>query len=155
MICRNCNTNNPDNVKFCARCGAPLFTNNRPDYGAQGYADQRYVNPGYVDPRYADPRYADPRYANPGYGYPYNQPASPPLQGLAIASMICGIISFFVNLFVFMIPSLLAIIFGAVAKGKGNKSGMATAGIVCGSISLALYILLWLMVFTMVGLHTY
>ena len=35
--------------------------------------------------------------------------------------------------------AVLVIIFGAVSKNKGNKGGMATAGIVCGIISVVFF----------------
>lgn len=67
-----------------------------------------------------------------------SQPAQP-ANGLAIAGMVCGIVSCLC--IVPIVTGVLGIIFGCVAKSKGNKSGMATAGIVCGSIGLALFVL--------------
>ena len=62
-----------------------------------------------------------------------------PGKGLAIASMILGIIS----LLCFpAITGTLGIIFGGIAKSKGCTSGMATAGIVCGVIGVALWLLM-------------
>ena len=55
-------------------------------------------------------------------------------KGFAISAMVLGILSMFCFVFPFIL-SPLAIIFGAVAKGKGNKSGMATTGIVLGIVS--------------------
>lgn len=70
----------------------------------------------------------------------YNAPAMQPSHGLALTSMIMGIISF---LPIFpVLSSILAICFGVTAKGNGNREGMATAGIVCGIISLALFVLM-------------
>ena len=66
-------------------------------------------------------------------------PAKVPGTGLAIASMVLGIISF---LCYPIITGVLAVIFGAVAKNKGCTSGMATAGIVCGIIGVALWLLM-------------
>ncbi len=112
MVCRNCRTVNPDNVQRCTRCGYPL-------YGA-GY------NYGYNNGTY-------------GRGY-YNQPkVSQPGEGFAIASMILGIAG--LALCVSIVPCVLALIFGLVARSHGNRSGMATAGIVCGAIGAALGII--------------
>ena len=66
-------------------------------------------------------------------------PAKVPGKGLAIASLVCGIVSFFCF---GVILGLLAVIFGGVAKSKGYKGGMATAGIVLGVIGLALYVVM-------------
>lgn len=60
-------------------------------------------------------------------------------KGFAIAGMVCGIVSFFCF---GIILGVLAIIFGAVAKNKGYRGGMATAGIVLGAIGLALYLIM-------------
>ncbi len=60
-------------------------------------------------------------------------------KGLAIASLVLGIVSFFCFP---LVTGLLGIIFGGVAKSKGFRGGMATAGIVCGVIGLALWVLM-------------
>lgn len=67
------------------------------------------------------------------------QPAQQKGKGLAIASLILGIVSFFVFAY---IAGALAIIFGAVAKKQGFRGGLATAGIVLGIVGIALTIIL-------------
>lgn len=78
--------------------------------------------------------------APPGYGY------APPQQqgnGLAIAGMVCGIISL---LFLWIILGPLAIIFGSVGLARANRGaphrGMAIAGIVLGVVAIVGYIIL-------------
>ena len=65
-------------------------------------------------------------------------PETDPGRGLAIASLVTGILS------VVLCGSLLiwlpAIICGIVAKAKGSKSGMAIAGLVLGIIGLIIWI---------------
>ena len=78
----------------------------------------------------------------------YQTPPPPPVQhhgvgpqptnGLAIASMVLGIVGVFLFVF-FAIVSILALVFGLVANGQINRSGgtqpgkgMAIAGIVLG-----------------------
>lgn len=68
------------------------------------------------------------------------QTTKTPSSGLAIASMVCGIISLTVSCCIPYLPfalSLLAVVFGSVSLGKhmGGK-GMAIAGLVCGIIGL-------------------
>lgn len=108
MVCNKCGSPiNPD-ATFCTNCGAPV----------EAQAPQAYN-------------------ATPVYDAP--QPATsdaPPAKGLAVTSMVCGIVSFFCF---GIILGALAIIFGGVAKSKGNKGGMATAGIVLGVVGIALY----------------
>lgn len=61
-------------------------------------------------------------------------------NGMSLASLICGIISF-VSMSAFVLPPVLAVIFGIIGKkqtGQGVKNTAATAGIVLGAISMAL-----------------
>ncbi len=110
----------------------PYTPNNNPN---QAYNPNNGYNPnGYY--------YSSPApYNQPVYQQPVQQPEKQPASGLATASMVLGILSLVLFMFPFVI-SILAIIFGGVAKSKGNKSGMATAGLVCGIISLVLWIFL-------------
>ena len=75
-----------------------------------------------------------PNYPPPGYGYG-GQP-SPGYNGLAIASMILGI------MWIYGVGAILAVIFALIAKRqireRGEKGGaMATAGLVLGIIGIA------------------
>jgi hypothetical protein len=81
----------------------------------------------------------------PGYGYPpYPPPPPARTNGFAIASMVLGIV------WIYWIGSVLALVFGYVAKRqireRGEQGGgMATAGIVLGWIGVgffALFVLL-------------
>lgn len=71
----------------------------------------------------------------------YQQPVQPqPSKGLAIASMVLGIVALVLSCCVPYLPvllSLLAVILGGVSLSKkmGGK-GMAIAGLVCGIIGL-------------------
>lgn len=105
---------------FCNKCGAnlPDGTTFCPNCGTpmqNGYQQNGYQQNGY------------------------QQPVSQPGKGLAIAAMILGIISFFCFP---AITGALGIIFGAVAKSKGYRGGMATAGIVCGVIGIVLWLIM-------------
>jgi hypothetical protein len=87
----------------------------------------------------APPHYGQP----PPYGYGY-APPDRGTNGLAIASMVLGIV------WVYWIGSVLALVFGYVARGQIRQSGqkgegMAIAGIVLGWVGvgfLLLFILL-------------
>ena len=91
------------------------------------------VQPTYTQPAQpAQPVYAQPAqpvYAQPN-GYTTAAPVKEEGKGLAIGSLVCSILSFFCC----GILSIVGIILGAVAKKKGYKGGMATAGIVVGAI---------------------
>ena len=77
--------------------------------------------------------YAQP-YGQPyGYGHPYVPPQR--TNGMAIASMVLGI------LWLYWIGSILALVFGYIAKNQIRErgeagGGMATAGIVLGWIGV-------------------
>src|SRR5579863_6740502 len=81
---------------------------------------------------------------NPGYAP--GAPAPQQGNGLAVAGMICGILSivlFWVPVFGWIL-ALLGVIFGAVGISKANKvgkgKGMAIAGLACGLLSVLISI---------------
>ena len=137
---------------FDPETGAPV---NAPNGAAEPEAvPQTYPGYGYV-PAAGAPQDYNP---NPGYdpnagGY-YAQPQQPakPGQGFAIAGMVLGIASVVPFLWYFsLITGILGIVFGMVAKNKGNRTGMATAGIVCGIIGVSLFLLVILIGASCVG----
>ncbi|GGX88989.1 DUF4190 domain-containing protein [Streptomyces minutiscleroticus] len=69
-------------------------------------------------------------------------PAGSRTNGLAIASLVCGIVGLF---FLNIVLGPLAIIFGAVAvrqAGAKGGGGMAKAGLVLGVVDVILFIVL-------------
>ncbi len=71
-------------------------------------------------------------------------------SGMAIASLVLGLVGFFVFPF---IPSVLAIIFGAIGMGQINRSngavkgkGMAVAGIILGIVGIIIMVLVVVLV---------
>jgi hypothetical protein len=93
--------------------------------------------------------------AAPGYGYPQGGPQVPPnyypgyarkTNGLAVASMVCGICGF-----LYIVPAILGIVFGSIALRQIRRDGtdgrgMAIAGIVTGSLWVALLALIVILV---------
>jgi hypothetical protein len=81
----------------------------------------------------------------PGGGWQSGPPLQPARNNpMAIAALVCGIAGFLC-----LIPGVLGIIFGFVAKGQIRQSGgsqtgdgMATAGIVLGFVWVALTVIL-------------
>lgn len=108
-------------------------------FGTQQPQQPQQQYPQYPQQQY--PQYPQQQYPQMGYGAPqygYSQPAAPG-HGFAIAGMVCGIVSL---LMFTLVTGTLGIVFGVVAKNKGNSSGMATAGIVCGAIGLGLWLIM-------------
>ena len=122
-------------MAFCSKCGAQMNDGSAfcPSCGAATQAQQQQQQQ-YQQPQYQQPQYQQPQYQQPQYQQPVKQPAN----GLAVASLVCGLLSFFVAAFIF---GLLSVIFGGVAKSKGNRGGMATAGIVLGIIALVVWLI--------------
>ena len=126
--------------------GAPAWGQESPPYGGQpsygglspqgGFPGQG----GYAGPPGAGfpPGSGQPPYGQPygGYGYPPPRATS----GMAIASMVLGI------LWLYWIGSILALVFGYIAKRQIRErgesgAGMATAGIVLGWIGIGFLVL--------------
>ena len=106
------------------------------------YAAPVDVNPPAqpVQPTYAQPE--QPVYAQPAQpAQPAYVPVAPVKEegnGLAIGSLVCSIVSIVCCC---GILSIVGIILGAVAKKKGYKGGMATAGIVVGAINTGILVI--------------
>lgn len=115
-----------------------------PSYGQQpGYgAQQPYGQPpSYGQSGYGPPPSGTPQYAG-GYGYPSGGRVR--TNGMAIASLCCSIVGFFLV----GIPALVGVILGFVARSQINDSrgaqrglGLALAGIIVGSIVVLVYII--------------
>ncbi|MFF3330058.1 DUF4190 domain-containing protein [Streptomyces sp. NPDC002888] len=116
--------------------------------------------------------------SGPGYGYPNpgpSYPAAPPVgypqahgygmppqpsNGLGTTGLVLGIIGVVCSVTFFLwffgvILGILAIIFGAIGRGKANRGeatnkGAATAGLVCGIVATVILPLLGLLLFASV-----
>lgn len=69
-------------------------------------------------------------------------------QGMAIAAMVCGIVSIVLTCifpYISWILAIVSIVLAAIAK-KAGKSGMATAGLVCSIVALAIWLVVIILV---------
>ena len=115
----------------------------------QSYQSQPYQAPDYQSQSYQQPYqsqpYQAPQYsAQPYQASPYDMQDQPKRSsGLAIASMVCGILSVVIccGMWISWILSVVAIILGAVSlsKRQGGR-GMAIAGIITAVFGLLLSI---------------
>ena len=112
--CRYCGAAMPDHAGFCPNCGRQ---------------EETAAN-------------SEPRNQPPVHGYvPYESAA--PYSGVAVACMVLGIISMFIN--PLTILGILALILGLVALpqtagGVRRGRGMAIAGIILGCIAVIYFI---------------
>ena len=131
MRCNNCGMYNDDSARFCSGCGSRMPAEEQQVQQAQQTRTaQQNVN--------AQPpvQAQTPNYNQaPNYNYAPAPVTPDDGKGLATASLVCGIVSFFC---VPIILSILAIIFGKMAQSRGCKETSAKAGIICGIVSLVL-----------------
>ncbi len=120
-----------------------MTTPNPPEQPGQGGAPswqppQRWDPPASAPPPPPPPQWGP---TPPPPGAPYPPPAyyapSRPMNGMAIASMVLGIV------WIYWIGSILALVFGYIAKrqiAERNETGagMATAGIVLGWVGVGI-----------------
>lgn len=75
----------------------------------------------------------------PGYGPPqgYGGPAPTPTNGLAVGSLIAGIIAFFTGwIFIGIVIGIAAIVMGFLAMKKPGGRGLAIGGIITGALGI-------------------
>lgn len=115
MFCRNCGMANADSREFCSKCGKPLPSNP---------AMRTTPAPAAV--------------SEISSATPQPIPGDPPTSGKAVASLICGIFTFFLP------ASIAAIILGHISLSEIRKSagriggqGIAITGLVLGYLGIA------------------
>lgn len=168
MFCNKCGNEIPEGANICGYCGNPV---QQPTYGQQGMNQQNAQNSqnawngqmggrqqnvyGESAPSYSGSSYSggNQNYQTYNAGYGYGAPVQPMdggAVGLAIASLISGIVSLLLVCWISawwlcVVAALLGIVFGAVAIGKhmGGK-GMAIGGLVCSIVALVLEFLVLL-----------
>ena len=94
--------------------------------------------------------------AGGAYPSPPGWASAPRTDGMAIASMVLGIVTVPLVFFLIgFITGILAIVLGAVSRGRIGRSngqltgkGMALAGILVGAIAMVLYVVLLVIVFS-------
>ena len=136
--CSNCGNFVEDNAKFCTSCGQtitePVY--NQPQQPNYTQPQQPYYNQPQ-QPNYNQPQ--QPVY-NPQPTY-YNNNQMNPSTGKAVASLVLGILSFFLFGIVF---SIIGYILGNsyLKDPRSNPAGfgMAKAGKICSLITMIIWI---------------
>ncbi|MEE0061342.1 MAG: DUF4190 domain-containing protein [Acutalibacteraceae bacterium] len=153
MLCNRCGTDNQIGTRFCTNCGADLMEQAQHEQNQAGFQQPTYQQFDYQQNNYQQQPYQQ-QYQQPYYQQQmYQQPMTPaePGRGFAIASLVLGIVSFICFP---IITGGLGIAFGIVAKKKGSRSPMATAGIICGIVGIVLWIALRVLILVL-GLDVY
>ena len=106
------------------------------------YQSPQYQNPQYTGQQYPNPQYPNSQYGNAPYAGGYQTPA--PTNTLAIVSLVLAILGL---TFIPLIASVCAVVCGHLAKGQIKRngeggSGFATAGLVIGYVSIALFVVI-------------
>jgi uncharacterized membrane protein YvbJ len=147
-ICTNCRSDILDSYEYCPKCGSQINKNTAiycSRCGAQNLNDSGFCQKcgSMLSDRQAAPQPVKPQTS-------YNTPVTGQSRrsGLAVASLVLGIIGFFGN------PCfILAIIFGAIAMGQTKPGsnlrgrGMAITGFILGLVVLAFWIIIGLLLF--------
>jgi hypothetical protein len=106
----------------------------QPPYDPYGYGQQDPYAQSYSQPPAVQHHY-----------YGASVPVAPPTNGMATASLVCGLIGFFAC----GVTSILAIIFGHVSLSQIKRTGegghgMAVTGLILGYLVSAGWLIFWL-----------
>ncbi len=130
--------------------------NQQNDQYNQQYNQQQYNQPQYNQQQYNQQQYNQQQYNQPNNYNNYNNYAPNQYQqpqdnsrGLAIASLVLGIVSFFCC---GSVCSIVGIVLGVLSrKKKPTDNGMATAGIVLSIVALAIWAIYFIYVLVVYG----
>lgn len=158
MFCGGCGTQVPEGTQICPKCGMMIVTRTTenkaaeptvqnaqptqsaagtmPDYNSYQSNTQGTANSG-SQPNTQMPDYNSYQMNTqiPGAVVP---PVEQPGRGLAIASLVLGIISivFCMTGWVAVVCGIIGLVLAHMSKKQGNTSGVRTGGFVCSLIGL-------------------
>lgn len=155
MFCRKCGNEIPGNATVCGFCGTPVSQDG--NYNGNHQAGQQNI---YGEPAasysgqsqensysYQNPYQNGMYNPNQGYGTPQNMDGG--ATGMAIASLVLGIVALLLSCcaniwWLTATVAILGIVFGvlSLSKKSGSGRGMAIAGIVCSGIALIIEIVI-------------
>lgn len=150
MNCNVCGTQLADGAVFCPNCGNAVQANNPQQPQQQpNFQQPNFQQPNFQQPNFQQPNFQQPGFQQPGFQQPFQQPDTPtPGKALGIVSMILGILSLVLFCYYYLsIPcAIVSIILSCIGKSQAKKAGkslgMATAGLVCSIVALAIDIII-------------
>jgi len=112
-----------------------------PAYGTPAQPDQ----PPYGAPASGAPQYGAPAYGEPA---PYGTPGQAHRNGMGTDALILGIVGIIPCFWFAFVPSVLAVIFGFIGRGRvkrreATNGGMAMTGIILGVLSILIGVAFW------------
>jgi hypothetical protein len=153
--CGSCGNAMGPSSQFCDRCGTPVGAVAPPPAAVTGQLPPPVATlPGMLLPGMPPPAppYLAPGYAQQPPGY-WQAPVAQTTNGFSIASLVLGIV------WIFGLGSILAVIFGFVARkqirnsgGRQTGGGMALAGIILGFVGVV-SLVLWIVLVAAVTTH--
>jgi hypothetical protein len=149
VLCHVCGYENKASNSFCLQCGE-MIEQVAPEEPPQttGYeASENPYNPYYPEANQAGGGEAPQVYSLRDYANVAEQPIPAPVagnSGLAIASMVCGIVSM-VCCCLMPFTSIASLVCGIIALvTKQNGKGMAIAGVVLAAAAMVIYTALFI-----------
>ena len=127
MKCRRCGFENVDNADFCCHCGEDLRQMNRLEYQNCQQNFNYQQNQSFQQEQ------------NFRQGMNYNAKDGGE-DGMAVASMVCGICALLMMCCVpyfTLVMAILGLVFGILSLKKKPGNGMALTGVITSGISLA------------------
>ena len=145
-FCPSCGTKCEDSMRFCQNCGSALpSAPNSGNTNSGSQNTQQRSNTNTYQNQYQNKNQYQNQYQNPNPNSGFNT-YQRPTNGMGVAALVLGIIGCFISWFTLGIPSILAIIFGALGIVKASKDpqygkGTSIAGLILGIIIFAIFII--------------
>ena len=133
MKCRRCGFENVDNADFCCHCGEDLRQMNRMEYQNNLRDPNEQMNQNYQQ----NFNYQQNQSFQQGMNYNAKDGGE---DGMAVASMVCGICALLIMCCVpyfTLVMAILGLVFGILSLKKKPDNGMALTGVITSGISLA------------------
>ena len=143
--CPECGSQLDLDSKFCPNCGHALSEFTTSSVSNNNPPPTQYIPAqSHAQPRYTSQSQAQPRYTSRSQVQPHHYKESDTNGTIAL---IFGILGFFI---LPIIGSIIAIIFGAIARSRDRDSSTGRVGVVLGIIGILCWIIYFVAIFSMI-----